>query len=90
MKFQEIIPDEKIDREITTTTTEIRKAIKWIKNKKSGDQKNWKTERIKEGRSEMALSLVTLFDRVEEKNKTAIQQRETKVKSVYKGGNKKA
>ena len=38
----------------------------------------------------MALSLVTLFDRVEEKNKTAIQQRETKVKSVYKGGNKKA
>ena len=90
MKFQEIIPDEKIDREITTATTEIRKAIKWIKNKKSGDQKNWKTERIKEGRSEMALSLVTLFDRVEEKNKTAIQQRETKVKSVYKGGNKKA
>ena len=90
MKFQEIIPDEKIDREITTATTEIGKAIKWIKNKKSGDQKNWKTERIKEGRSEMALSLVTLFDRVEEKNKTAIQQRETKVKSVYKGGNKKA
>ena len=90
MKFQEIIPDEKIDREITTATTEIRKAIKWIKNKKSGDQKNWKTERIKEGRSEMALSLLTLFDRVEEKNKTAIQQRETKVKSVYKGGNKKA
>ena len=89
MKFQEMIPDEKIDREITTTT-EIRKAIKGIKNKKSGDKKNWKTERIKEGRSEMVQSLVTLFDRVEEKNKTAIQQRETKVKSVYKGGNKKA
>ena len=40
MKFQEIIPDEKIDRKITTTTTEIRKAIKGMKNKKSGDKKN--------------------------------------------------
>ena len=89
MKFQEIIPDQKIDRKITTTT-EIRKAIKGMKNEKSGDKKNQKTEQIKEGGSEMVQSLVTLFDRVEEKNKTPIQQRETKVKSVYKAGNKKA
>ena len=39
MKFQEIIPDQKIDRKITTTT-EIRKAIKGMKNEKSGDKKN--------------------------------------------------
>ena len=38
----------------------------------------------------MVQCLVTLFDRVEEKNKTPIQQRETKVKSVYKEGNKTA
>ena len=39
MKFQEIIPEEKIDRKITTAT-EIRKAIEGMKNKKSGDKKN--------------------------------------------------
>ena len=86
-KFQEIIAEGKIDREIITKT-EIRKAIKGMKNKKAGDKNNWKAEWIKEGGSEMVQSLAILFNRVEEENKIPIQWRETKIKSVYKGGNK--
>ena len=36
----------------------------------------------------MAQSLATLFNREGEENKIPIQWRETKIKSVYKGGNK--
>ena len=39
-KFQDIIGKEKIDQEIITAT-EIRKAIKGMKNKKTGDKNNW-------------------------------------------------
>ena len=35
----------------------------------------------------MVQNLATLFNRVEEENKIPIQWRETKIKSVYKGGN---
>ena len=38
-KFQEIIAEGKIDQEIITKT-EIRKAIKGMKNKKAGDKNN--------------------------------------------------
>ena len=71
-KFQEIIAEGKIDREIITKT-EIRKAIKGMKNKKAGDKNNWKAEWIKEGGSEMVQSLAILFNRVEEENKIPIQ-----------------
>ena len=70
-KFQEIIAEGKIDQEIITKT-EIRKAIKGMKNKKAGDKNNWKTEWIKGGR-EMVQSLEILFNRVEEENKIPIQ-----------------
>ena len=46
-KFQEIIAEGKIDREIITKT-EIWKAIQAMKNKKAGDKIKWKTEWIKE------------------------------------------
>ena len=59
-----------------------------MKNKKSGDKNNWKAKWTKEGGSKMVQSLAILFNRVEEENKILIQQRETKLKSVYKGGNK--
>ena len=39
-EFQDIIEEEKIDQEIITAT-EIRKAIKGMKNKKTGDKNNW-------------------------------------------------
>ena len=42
-KFQEIIAEGKADREIITAT-EIRKAIKGIKNKLAVAKKNWKSE----------------------------------------------
>ena len=42
-KLQEIIAEEKIDQE-TLTKTEIRKAIKGIKNNKAEDKNNWKKE----------------------------------------------
>ena len=45
-KFQEIIAEGKIYREIITKTG-IRKAIKGMKNKKAGAKNNWKTEWIK-------------------------------------------
>ena len=64
------------------------KAVKEMKNKKAGDKNNWKTQWIKEGGNEMVQSLATLFNRVEEENKILIQWKETKIKSVYKGGNK--
>ena len=83
-KFQEVIAEEKIDQEITT---EIRKAVKGMRNKKAGDKNNQKTEWIKEGGSGMVQNLATLFNRAEEENKIPIQWRETKIKSVYKGGN---
>ena len=84
-KFQEVIAEEKIDQEIITT--EIRKAVKGMRNKKAGDKNNQKTEWIKEGGSGMVQNLATLFNRAEEENKIPIQWRETKIKSVYKGGN---
>ena len=40
-KFQEVIAEEKIDQEIITT--EIRKAVKGMRNKKAGDKNNQKT-----------------------------------------------
>ena len=86
-KFKEIIAEGKIVREIITKT-EIKKAIKRMENKKAGNKNNSKTEWIKEGGSEMVQSLVILFNRVEEENKLPIQWKETKIKSVYKGGNK--
>ena len=57
-KFQEIIAEGKIDREIITAT-KIRKAIKGIKIKKVGDKNNWKTKLIKGGGSGMVQSLAT-------------------------------
>ena len=59
-----------------------------MKNKKPGDKNNWKAEWTKEAGSKMVQSLAILFNRVEEENKILMQQRETKLKSVYKGGNK--
>ena len=85
--FQEIIAEGKADREIIVKS-ELRNAIKGMKNKKAGDKNNWKAEWIKEGGEKMVQSLVTLFNRVEEKNKIMIQWRETKIKSFYNGGNK--
>ena len=85
--FQEIIAEGKADREIIAKS-ELRNAIKGMKNKKAGDKNNWKAEWIKEGGEKMVQSLVTLFNRVEEKNKIMIQWRETNIKSFYKGGNK--
>ena len=86
-KFQEIIAERKIDRKIMRKT-EIRKAIKGMNNKKAGDKNSWKAEWIKEGGSKMVHSLEILFNSVEEENKIPIQLGETKIKSVYKGGNK--
>ena len=57
-KFQEIIAEGKIDREIITAT-EIRKVIKGIKSKKAGDKNNWKSKLIKERGSGMVQSLAT-------------------------------
>ena len=45
-------------------------------------------EWIKETVSEMVQSLATLFNRVEGENKISMQWKETKIKSVYKRGNK--
>ena len=45
-------------------------------------------EWIKETGSEMVQSLATLFNRVEGENKISMQWKETKIKSVYKRGNK--
>ena len=59
-----------------------------MRNKKAADKNNWKTEWIKEEGSEMVQSLATLFNREEEENKIPVQWRETKIRSVYKGGNK--
>ena len=70
-KFQEIIAEGKIDREIITKT-EIRKAIKGMKNKKRGDKNNWKAESIKEEESKMVQSLEILFNKFEEENKIPI------------------
>ena len=44
--------------------------------KQKAEDNNWKTEWIKEERSEMVQSLATLFNRVEEENKIPIQLRE--------------
>ena len=42
-KFQEIIAEGKADQEMITTT-EIRKVIERMKNKKVGNKNNWKAE----------------------------------------------
>ena len=55
-----------------------------MKNKKVGDNNNWKAEWIKEGGIEMVWSLATLFNRVEEEKIIPAQGTETKIKSVYK------
>ena len=67
-KFQEIIAEGKADRKVITTT-EKRKAIKGMKNKKPGDKNNWKAEWIKEGGSKMVQIFATLLNRVEEEKK---------------------
>ena len=43
-----------------------------MKNRKVGDENNWKTEWIKKEGSEMVQSLATLFNKVEEENKVPI------------------
>ena len=59
-----------------------------MKDKEAGDKNNWKAKWIKERGSKMVQSLATLFNRVDEENKIPIQLKETKIKSIYKGGNK--
>ena len=59
-----------------------------MENERVRDKNNWKTEWIKEGRSEMVQSLAILFKRVEEENKCPLQWKKTKIKLVYKGRNK--
>ena len=84
-----ILAEGKLDREMITTT-EIRKAIKKMKNKKAGDKNNGKAEWIKESGDGMVHRLATLFNRVEEENKIPMQWGKTKIKSTYKEGNKKS
>ena len=48
-KFHEIIAEGKADQEIIKST-EIREAIKGMKNKKTGDKNNRKAEWIKGGK----------------------------------------
>ena len=57
-----------------------------MKNKRAEDKNNWKAEWIKGGGDEMVQSLATLFNRINKKT-IPIQWRETKIKSIYKGGN---
>ena len=83
-----ILAEGEPDREMITTT-EIRKAIKEMKNKKAGDKNNGKAEWIKESGDGMVHSLATLFNRVEDESKIQIQWGVKKIKSAYKEGNKK-
>ena len=57
------------------------------KQTKKQDKNNWKTEWIKKLGGEMVQSLLTPFNRIEEK-KLPTQWRETKVKSLSKGANR--
>ena len=59
-----------------------------MKIKKVEDKNDWKAEWTKEGGYKMVHSLATLFIRIEEEKKILIQWKETKIKSVYNGGNK--
>ena len=58
------------------------------KQTKKQDKNNWKTEWIKKLGGEMVQSLLTPFNRIEEK-KLPTQWRETKLKSLSKGANRK-
>ena len=76
-KFQEVIAEERIDQEIITT--EIRKAVKGMRNKKAGDKNNQKTEWIKEGGSEMVQNLAT----------QNLTEQKKRIKFQYNGGKQK-
>ena len=81
-KCQEIIAEEKTHQEIITTT-EIRKAVKGMKNKIVGDKNNWKAQWIKKGGDEMVKCSNSIPQRREEnfntiegnKSKVIIQRR---------------
>ena len=58
-----------------------------MKNKKAGDKNNWKTEwKIKE--EAKWYEVQQLYSTGQKKSKILLQWRETKIKLVYKGGNK--
>ena len=59
-----------------------------LKNKKAGDRTGWEAAWLKKGGDEMVKSLVSIFNGVEEERKIPKQGSETKIKSIYKGGQK--
>ena len=57
-----------------------------LKIKKGRDKTGWKTEWSREGRDKMVKNLVSIFNRVEKERNIPKQERETTIKSIYKGG----
>ena len=66
----------------------VKKAIAKLKNKRTSDRLEWRAEWLKEGGEEIIKSLNILFNRIERKQRTLIQWRQTTIKSIYKDGNK--
>ena len=58
-----------------------------MKNKKAGDKNNWKTEWKKKQEAKW-YEVQRLYSTGQKKSKILLQWRETKIKLVYKGGNK--
>ena len=89
IKFQKIVDDEHNVERKKIAQLEVKKAILKMKSNKSGDRSRWKSEWLKEGGDEMIENLTAIFNRVEEEGQIPLQWRETKIKSLYKGGGSK-
>ena len=66
----------------------VKKAIAKLKNKRASDRLGWRAEWLKERGEEIVKSLSILFNRIEREQRTPIQWRQTRIKSICKGGNK--
>ena len=66
----------------------VKKATAKLKNKRASDRSGWRAEWLKEGGEEIVKSISILFNRIERKQRTLTQWRQTTIKSTNKGGNK--
>ena len=70
------------------TTAEVKRAMQQSKNKKAGDQDQWRNEMFKEGGEEMIEAVTNMFNEIQSKGELPSKWTQMKIKSIHKKGAK--
>ena len=68
----------------TVSEEMVRRVVKSLKKRKSGDIEGWKNEMIIEGGEEMVKTMTGLFNKILKEMETPKQWEDMRIKSIYK------